>query len=158
MNAVFRFGLSALCSLTVVSVGLAESAPTTSQGQAEAAVQYRKALFDVQKYAYLPMNALLKGAPFNAMAAETAAERLEMTSNMISDLFKFDTRKSHVTTRALDGIWTNMADFQQKARDLHEAAVNLGMVAKTGNATATKRAAIRVGKACGACHDEFRSS
>src|SRR6185437_5988146 len=157
MNVVSKLGLVAFCSLAMVSVGLAQSASTTPEGQAQAAVKLRKALFDVQKYAYLPMEALLKGAPFNAIAAQTSAERLEMTSSMILEIFNLDTRKFHVMTRALDGIWTNMADFQQKARDLHQAAMNLDMAAKSGDADATKQAAIRVGKACGACHDEFRS-
>ena len=157
MNVVSKLGLVAFCSLAMVSVGLAQSAPTTPEGQAQAAVKLRKALFDVQSYAYTPMQAFLKGAPFDAMAAQTAADRIEMTSSMITEVFKLDTRKFNVMTRALDGIWTNTADFQQKARDLHAAAVNLDMAAKSGDAAATKRAAMGVGKACGACHDEFRS-
>ena len=75
---------------------------------------------------------------------------------MIPEVFSVDTRKFHVMTRALDGIWANTADFQQKAHDLHQAAVNLDMAAKSGDADATKQAAVEVGKACGACHDEFR--
>lgn len=157
MNVVSKLGLATLCSLTMVSVGRAQSAPTTPEGQAQTAVKLRKALFDVQNYAYTPMQAFLKGAPFNAMVAQTAAERIEMTSSMIPEVFKIDTRKFQITTRALDGVWTNMADFQQKAQNLREAAVNLDMAAKSGDADATKQAAIRVGKACGACHDEFRS-
>lgn len=157
MNVLTRFGSTALCSLAVIYVGRAQSAPTASDAQAQAAIKYRQALFELQKYAYLPMDAFLKGAPFNAAAAQTAAERLEMTSTMIPELFKIDTRKTHGTTRALDGIWTNTAVFQQKAHDLHQAAVNLEMAAKSGDADATHRAAIAVGKACGACHDEFRS-
>lgn len=157
MNGVSKLGLAALCSLAVVSVGRAQSGPANPEAQAQAAVKLRKALFDVQKYAYLPMEAFLKGAPFNAMAAQTAAERIEMTSSMIVDLFELDTRNFHVMTQALDGIWTNMADFQQKARDLRQAAASLDMAAKSGDADATKQAAIGVGKACGACHDEFRS-
>lgn len=156
MNVVSKLGLAALCSLVMVSVGLTQSAPTTPEGQAQAAVKLRKALFDVQSYAYTPMQAFLRGAPFNAMAAQTAAERIEITSSMIPEVFKLDTRTFHVVTRALDGIWTDMADFQQKAHDLREAAVSLEMVAKSGDADATKQAAIRVGKACGACHDEYR--
>lgn len=156
MNVVSKLGLAALCSLAMVSVGLAQSAPTTPEGRAQAAVKLRKALFDVQSYAYTPMQALLKGSPFNAMAARTAAARIEVTSSMIPEVFSVDTRKFHVMTRALDGIWTNMADFQQKAHDLHQAAVDLDMAARSGDADTTKRAAIKVGKACGACHDEFR--
>ncbi len=157
MNGVSKLGLAALCSLAVVSVGRAQGGPANPDAQAQAAVKLRKAVFDVQSYAYLPMGAFLKGAPFDATAAETAAERIQMTSSMIPDVFKFDTRKFHVMTRALDGIWTNQADFNQKAKDLHDAAVNLESAAKSGDADATKQAAIAVGKACGACHDEFRS-
>src|SRR6185312_3005089 len=109
MNVVSKLGLGALCFFAMVSVGLTQSAPTTPDGQAQAAVKLRKALFDVQSYAYTPMQAFLKGAPFNAMAAQTAAQRIEMTSSMIPEVFKLDTRKFHVMTRALDGIWTNMA-------------------------------------------------
>ena len=156
MNVVSKLRWVALCSLAVVSVCHPQNAPTTPDGQAQAAVKYRKALFDVQEYAYLPMKAFLRGASFDAMAAETVAERLEVTSSMIPGLFKLDTRKFHVTTRALDGIWTDMSDFQQKALELHQAAMSLDMAAKSGDADATKRAAVGVGKACGACHDKFR--
>jgi cytochrome c556 len=157
MNVVSKLGWAALCALTLSSVGRPQDAPATPDGQAQAAVRYRKALFDVQEYAYLPMKAFLRGSSFDAMAAETAAARLEVTSSMIPGLFKLDTRKFHVTTRALDGIWADMSDFQQKALELHQAAMNLDMAAKSGDADATKRAAIGVGKACGACHDKFRS-
>lgn len=157
MNLFSRLGLAAVCAFAAVGVSLAQSAPTTPAGQAQAAVKLRKALFDVQFYAYMPMQALLKGGPFNAMVARTAAARIEVTSSMIPEVFKLDTRKFHVTTRALDGIWTNTADFQQKAEDLRQAAVSLEMAAKSGAADTTRQAAFGVGKACGACHDEFRS-
>ncbi len=157
MNCVSKLGLAALCSVAVVSVGIAQNGPADPQAQAEAAVKLRKAVFDVQSFAFSPMGALLKGGPFDAAVAQTAAERIEMTSSMIPDVFKFDTRKFTVTTKARDGIWTNMADFTQKAHDLHDAAANLETAAKSGDAGATRQAAVAVGRACGSCHDEFRN-
>lgn len=157
MNCISKLGWAALCSVAVVSVGIAQSGPVGPQAQAAAAVKLRKAVFDVQSAAFAPMGAFLKGAPFDAAAAVTAAQRVEMTSSMIPDVFKFDTRNAKVVTKARDAIWTNMSDFTQKAHDLHEAAVNLEAAAKSGDAAMTKQAAMAVGKACGSCHDEFRS-
>lgn len=157
MNCASKLGLAVFCSLAAASVGIAQNGPANPQAQAQAAVKLRKAVFDVQSYAFAPMGAMLKGAPFDAATAELAAERIQMTSAMIPEVFKFDTRKFNIQTKARDGIWTSMADFQQKARDLHEAAVNLEAAAKSGDADMTKQAAIAVGKACGSCHDEFRN-
>jgi cytochrome c556 len=156
MNCVSKLGLAACCSLAMVSVGMAQGGPQSPQQRAEQAVKLRKALFDVQSYAFSPMGAMLRGGPFNAAAAVTAGERIEMTSSMIPEVFKFDTHTFHVQTKARDGIWTNMADFQQKAQNLHDAAVNLVAAAKTGDKPMTMQAAVSVGKACGACHDEYR--
>ncbi len=158
MNGISKWGWAAFCSVAVVSVAIAQSGPVGPQAQAEAAVKLRKAVFDVQSFAFGPMGAFLKGAPFDAAAAETAAQRVQMTSSLIPDVFKFDTRGAKVVTKARDAIWTNMPDFIQKAHDLHEAAVNLEAAAKSGDAAATKQAAMAVGRACGACHKEYRNS
>ncbi len=157
MNGVSKLGLAALCSVAVITVVRAQGGPAGPDAQAQAAVKLRKAVFDVQSYAFAPMGAMLKGGPFDAAAAQTAAERIQMTSSMIPEVFKFDTRNFNVATKAREGIWTNMADFDQKARDLHDAAVNLESAAKSGDRAMTMQAAVSVGKACGACHDEFRN-
>lgn len=158
MNCVSKLGLAAFCSVAVVSVGLAQSGPVGPQAQAAAAVKLRQSLFDVQNYSFVPMTVFLKGGPFDAAAAVTAAQRIQITSSMIPEVFKVDTRNAKVTTRARDGIWTSMADFIQKAKDLQNAAANLETAAKTGDAGMTKQAAIAVGKSCGSCHDEFRNN
>ncbi len=158
MNCVSKLGLAALCSVAVVSVGIAQSGPVGPQAQAEAAVKLRKAVFDVQNFSFVPMTVFLKGGPFDAAAAVTAAQRIQLTASMIPEVFKFDTRDAKVVTRARDGIWTSMADFIQKAHDLQTAAANLEAAAKTGDADMTKQAAIAVGKSCGSCHDEFRNN
>jgi cytochrome c556 len=156
MNCVSKLGLAVCCSLAMASVSMAQRGPQSPQQQAQQAVKLRKAVFDVQSYAFSPMGAMLRGGPFDAAAAVLAGQRIEMTSSLIPDVFKFDTRKFHIETKARDGIWTNMSDFQQKAQNLHDAAVNLVAAAKTGDKPMTMQAAVSVGKACGACHDEYR--
>jgi cytochrome c556 len=158
MNRFSKLGFAAFCSVAAISIAIAQNGPMTPQQRAEGAVKLRQGLFDVQSFAFAPVGAMLKNqAPFNAEAAQTAAKRIEMTSSMIPDVFKTDTSKFTLKTRALEGIWTNTADFQQKARDLNQAATNLEMAAMGGDKAATMQAAVAVGKACGACHDQFRA-
>jgi len=157
MNRFSKFGLAAFCSVTALSIGMAQTGgPPTPEQQAEQAVKVRKAVFDVQAYSFGPVGAMLKGAPFDAKKAETAAERIEFTSSLIPEVFQMDTRKFTVMTKAREGIWTNKADFDSKAKALHDAAEALEEAAKGGDKGTTLKAAGAVGKACGNCHDEYR--
>lgn len=157
MNSVSKLGLAVACSLAFASVGMAQTVPAASQKQAQAVVKVRKALFDVQNFAFGPLAAMLKQQmPFNAKAAVTAAQRIEMTSSMIPEMFKYDTRKFKVKSRARPAIWKNFSSFQQDAQNLHDAAVKLVAAAKTGDKGNTMKASVQVGKACGKCHDDFR--
>jgi hypothetical protein len=87
---------------------------------------------------------------------DTAAGRIEMLAPMIPEAFATDTRKGSAKTQAREGIWTNAADFKAKSEDLARAAAALGAAAKTGDKGATMKAAGAVGKACSACHDNYK--
>lgn len=141
----------------MIGVGMAQGGPTNPQQEAQQAVKLRKALFDVQSYSYSPMGASLRSGTFDAAAAVLAGQRIEMTSQLIPELFKFNTTKFNVQTKAREGIWTNMADFTQKAQNLHQAAENLVAAGKSGDQDMIRQAAIAVGKACGSCHDDYRN-
>ena len=100
---------------------------------------------------------MLRGAPFDAAAAQKAGARIQVTAGLIPELFTLDTHTFAGTpTKAREGIWTNKSDFDAKANDLVKAAGDLEAAAKSGDEAATKKAAGAVGKACGACHDQFR--
>jgi len=156
MNGLSKLGLAALCSVAALSVARAQPAPPTPEQQAENATLTRQGLFKVQSFSFGPVGGMLRGAPFNAAAAEKAAARVQVTAGLIPEVFNFDTRKFQVKTKAREGIWTNKADFDAKAKDLQDAAAALETAAKGGDEAATKKAAAAVGKACGACHDQFR--
>ena len=93
-----------------------------------------------------------------AVVAAKSATHIGELGGMIPDVFATDTRnKATVKTKAQDGVWTNQADFKAKADDLVKAATALQEAAKGGDKDATLKAAGAVGKACGACHDNFRN-
>jgi cytochrome c556 len=155
MRTFVIVGLAGFCALSSVSSVIAQDAPTPEQ-QAQRAVDLRQGLFKVQAFAFGPTGAMLKGAPFDAAVAMKTAQRIEITSGMIADVFQTDTRKFQLKTKARDSIWTSMPDFTAKANDLVKASTDLEAAAKTGDKGATLKAAAAVGKACGSCHDDYR--
>jgi cytochrome c556 len=158
MNGMTRIGVAAVGSLILASAAMAQGAgPQTPEQKAQAAVLTRQGLFKVQGFVFGPVGGMLRGGKFDAAVAQKAAERLQVTGGLIPELFAMDTHTFTGTpTKAREGIWTNKSDFDAKANDLVKAATDLEAAAKSGDEAATKKAAAGVGKACGACHDQFR--
>jgi cytochrome c556 len=160
MNRFAKSSLIALCVLTPVSAVLAQDAgPPTPEQQAEQAVLTRQGLLKVMGMYMAPLGGMLKNkVPFDAAVATKSATHIAQLGSMIPDVFTFDTRnKTSAKTKAQDGIWTNQADFAAKADDLVKAATALQEAAKSGDKGTTLKAAAAVGKACGACHDNYRN-
>ncbi|HEY6456581.1 MAG TPA: cytochrome c [Steroidobacteraceae bacterium] len=131
--------------------------PQTPEQKAQVSVLTRQGLFKVQGFVFGPAGAMIRpGGKFDAAMAQKAGERLQITGGLIPELFANDTHTFSIPTKAREGIWTNKSDFDAKANDLVKAASELEMTAKGGDEAATKKAIIGVGKACGACHDQFR--
>ena len=148
--------LTALGSATILSVAVAQRGPQTPQEQAEQAAKTRQGLFDVQGFAFGPVAAMLKEAPFDASVAQKAAARLQVTAGMIPDVFQLDTRKFQVTTKAKETIWSDKAGFDKKTTDLQTAVADLAAAAAKGDKGATLKAAGAVGGACKSCHEDYR--
>lgn len=160
MNRFAKSSLVALCALAPVSAVLAQDAgPQTPEQQAEAAVLTRQGLLKVMGMYMGPLGAMLKNKmPFDAATAAKSGQHIAELGGMIPDVFAVDTRnKTSAKTKAQDGIWTNQADFKAKSEDLVKAANALTEAAKGGEKGATLKAAGAVGKACGACHDNYRN-
>jgi cytochrome c556 len=156
MNRVKILGFATAISVVAFSVSIAQMAPPTPEQQAENAVKTRQGLFEVQGFAFGPVGAMLRDAPFDAAIVLKEAARLQVTSAMITEVFQFDTRKFHVMTKARESIWMQQADFSKRAGELQTAAKELEAAGKKGDKTATLTAATAVGNACKSCHDDYR--
>ena len=157
MNGFAKLGLVAACALVGASTVVAQDAAPSPQQQAEMATQTRKGLYDLIGMNFGPVGGMLKNkVPFDAATVQKNAGRIKVLSTMIPEVFQTDTHTFQVKTKAKENIWTNVADFGSKADDLQKAAAALEDAAKTGDKGATLRAAGAVGKACGACHDNYR--
>ena len=152
-----KLGLTALCAFAPVYSALAQDAPASPEEQAQQAVDLRQSLFRLISYSFAPVGGMLKNKiPFDAAVVQKSSARLEQLTPMISEVFQADTRKFTLKTKAREGIWTNNADFKGKNDDLVKAVQALSVAAKTGDKKQFQPAAAAVGKACGACHDNFR--
>lgn len=157
VNLGLKVGALSLLALASVSTSFAQDAPASPEEQAQQAVDLRQSLFRLIAYSFGPLGGMLKNkVPFDAALAQKSAARLETLAPMIAELFQNDTRKFTLKTKARAGIWTHNADFQAKNDDLVKAAAALATAAGSGDKKATMQAAAGVGKACGACHDDFR--
>lgn len=156
MRLLAKIGVAACCA-TVLSVASAQTAPPTPEEQAAEMTATRQGLFKLMGFNMDPMAAMLrKRIPYDAAHVQKSAARIEALAPMIPDLFKLDTTKFQVKTKAREGIWKSQADFAAKADELAKAAAALSAAAKGGDQGATFKAIGAVGKACGNCHDNFR--
>jgi len=151
---VFKLGLATLCAVASVSAALAQNAPSPEQKAADA----RQALFKVVDWNFSPVAEMLRHkAKWDAAVVQKTASRIEALAPMIPDAFTVDTHANGaIKTKARAGIWTSMPDFKAKADGLQKAAAELAAAAKGGDEKALRQAAMGVGKACSACHDNYK--
>jgi len=119
---------------------------------------YRQSWFAMMAFNFGPMVSMVKGEiPWQEMQMASFADQLAALITL--DVMRgFPDGSDKGTTRAKPEIWRNKADFQKKLDDLKTAVNALQVVA--GQGTDRKAIAEQVGatgKACKACHDEYKS-
>ncbi|MFZ3581636.1 c-type cytochrome [Loktanella sp. DJP18] len=97
--------------------------------------------------------------PYDAAMAGTAASNLAALGSVDQAGYWIEGTDAGTIedTRAKAEIWTDMADFEEKAMALTNASAALAEVAGT-DLDSLKAAFGDVGKACGACHETYRVS
>jgi cytochrome c556 len=164
MKLQTKFALAACCAVATLTVALAQppggggggGQQLTPEQRAQRAVELRQSVMQVQQFSVGPAAAMLRNAPFSADAAKKAAMRLTATSGMIADVFKNDTSKVDVKTRAKAEIWTDKDGFDAAVNSEVQAVSALETAAAGGDKDATLKAVQGVQKACGDCHDKYR--
>jgi cytochrome c556 len=126
-----------------------------SQVKPEQLVKQRQSAMTLIAKYFGPLGGMLKGAvPYNADVVARNAAYLDVLSQMPWDGFAESTKG--VKSAALPAAFTDGAKFKQAQDQLRTAVGALNTAAKGGNEAAVKAAIGDVGKACSACHDNFR--
>ena len=151
--------LAAAAALTAMAVAQAATV-AGSEADARKAIEARQDVFKQIKDLNDPMGKMLRRqAPMDPAQVATNAAKIQQLAGEIPGHFAIDTRNfKDIKTRALDGIWNSEADFKAKADVLVKAAGDAVAAGKSGDAGATQKSLIALGKACGNCHDSYKAS
>jgi cytochrome c556 len=151
-----KLGVFTLAALASGSAAFAQGSPAEQK-----AVEDRQALFKEIDKAFKPVGEMLRRKqPYDAAIVGDAAAKLDGLAKKIPDAFAVDTHKATgIKTKARENIWTNMPDFKAKSEGLVQALAGLATFAKSGgDEKGFRPAAAAVGKACSACHDNYKDS
>jgi cytochrome c556 len=130
---------------------------TAQQFKPEEEIRYRQSVMNVIGRAMGPMGAMAQGkAPFNAAVAQKNAALVETMLGLPWESFGAGTDKG-APNKADPKIWKEGAKFKQSAESAQKAVAALVAAAKSGEEGKFKPAFGEVGKACKACHDDFRT-
>jgi cytochrome c556 len=136
-----------------------EGAQTASRKVAispEQIVAARQAAFRLSNSNFQVMRAAAeKGADVKTFV--NPARSLAQWAAVLPTMFPPGTGPGTANTRARADIWSNRADFEQKARDYAAAASRLADLAQAGDMPAAAKQWDATWKTCGACHDHYRS-
>jgi cytochrome c556 len=118
---------------------------------------YRQSFFAMVATNFGPMVAMVKGEmPWDQDQMQGYANDLA-TLTTLDILRGFPEGSDKGQTRAKPEIWQNKADFESKMNDLASAAAALQKAAAGGDKKQIAQQVGATGKACKACHDEYKS-
>jgi cytochrome c556 len=126
-----------------------------AQAKPEQLVKQRQAAMTLQGKYFGPIAGMAQGKiPYNADVVARNATYLENLSQMPWDGFNESTKD--VKSAAKPEIWAEPKKFQEAADRLQAETVKLAAAARAKDEAGVKAQWGAVGKACGACHDQFR--
>ena len=147
---------------TLLSVAAAATLATSVQVVAhlddkEPMQSYRQSYFTLVAMNFGPIGSMVKGEmPWDEAKLKTFASDLAALASMdVSRAFPPGSDKG--TTRAKPEIWDNKDDFKAKLEDMQQALAALQVAAGSGDKKIIAEATGAAGKACKACHDEYKS-
>ena len=146
--------LAAVLATSAASLFMLEAA---AQAKPEVLVKQRQSVMTLQGKYFGPLAGMAQGKlPYNADTVAFNSAMLDALSRMPWDGFAESTKGVTVKTAALPAIWSEPAKFKEAQDNFQKAVQALVAVSRGGDEAAQKSAIGAVGKACGACHQDFR--
>lgn len=133
------------------------STSTFAQTKPEDAIKYRRSVYTVLLWNWMPMNAMVRGRiAFDAKEFSSRAERVAALAPQLLEGFP-EGSDTGATTDAKPDIWKNFEDFSAKMKDLEKESAALAVVAKAGDEAAIKEQFAKTAGTCKACHDNYKA-
>lgn len=132
------------------------TAAYSDDSPAEAAMKYRQGAFQMTKFHFGQMGAVVKGAKeFNADEFKKNAEIVAMMSQIVAN--GFGEGSSADDSNAKPNVWTDAAGFKSKLESFQVEAAALAKAAESGDLEQIKPQFGKVAETCKACHKEYRN-
>ncbi len=147
----------ALLAAIIGTSTLLASGTAAAQVKPEDVIKFRKGVYQVIGWHVRPMGAMVKGQmPYDQAEFVRNAEIVAMMSTVAPHAFVAGSDKGD--TRAKPEIWSDAAGFKKVMDGFQAEAGKLVQVAKTATTVDQVRGQFgALGKACGACHDNYRN-
>ncbi|MCG5512918.1 c-type cytochrome [Ectothiorhodospira shaposhnikovii] len=142
----------------IAGLVLTLAAGTAWAVEADDAIEYRKAVFQVFKWNMGPMGAMAQGdRPFDREVLAKHAEQMARTADLPWQGYVDGSDLGDTASKP--EVWTNRARFDELARNFEAQAARLLEVVNSDAGEREIRMEIgRLGQACRTCHDDFRIS
>lgn len=142
--------------LVIASVALCVASAAPAQVKPEEEIHYRQSVMNVMGRALGQLlNMAQNKIPYNKEAAAKNTQVLETLSGLPWTSFGPGTEKG-APTKADMKVWSDASKFKGAADKMQQEVAKLGQAVKGGDEKATLAQVGEVGKACKACHDDFR--
>ncbi len=147
-----------LCLLAVASGFGTLAAPAYAQfNKPEDAIRYRQSAFFLMGNNMGRINGQLKASAPNLQVIQHAAATVEFASKLPYEAFIPGSESGGTPpTRAKPEVFKDTDKVKNLAEKMQAAVANLNTVAKGGDINAIRAAFGDAGKACKACHDDYR--
>jgi cytochrome c556 len=141
----------------LIGAGIALAGGSTlAQQKPEDIIKYRQSALFIMGQHFGPLAGMAQNKiPYDKDAAMRHAAMVEFMSKLPWDRFAPGTDQGN--TKAKPEIWLNLEDFKAKAEKMQGEVAKLAQVSKAGDFNALKAQVGETGKACKACHDEYRN-
>jgi cytochrome c556 len=119
-------------------------------------VDYRQGAYRIMGWHMGLLGDVARGEkPFELEQVRDAVRHLQWAERLTATTYTPDTRNV-TASRLLPKAWQDMEQFVDRGRSLKQAIDTLAGHAQAGEEATIKAAIGEVGKACKACHDDFR--
>ena len=126
-----------------------------AQVKPENLLKYRQGVMRAQAFQFGPLTGVAKGEVQWSPAMAQKAVNLAALAVIAGDVFS-PASQNIPNSAAKPEIWTKPDDFKKVMAAYQAETAKLADLAKAGNVDAIKAQINAVGKACGACHEDFQ--
>ncbi len=142
---------------SLVTATLLVSTSSMAEGNFEKEIEYRQGVMNILSWNMKHIGGMLKGEmPYDAEKIKRhAADIASVASLNISAGFPEDSTGED--SAALEDIWMDFDNFQQKMADFRQAADGMDQAAQSGDQGAVGKAMEALGKSCKGCHKPFKN-